>query len=337
MRKTSVFQEIVLPSLEQVPLLEVLHIERHGGREFIVSHIIKRNIFTAFDARLSRHLAATSGEGYAAISVEARLRERDEPHAWHPLRPSDHASLPHALAAVARRALGEATSVTLRLHFQGFRDARTRGAGIKRVITTEDVHVLDQALAACRQFGEPAFLDISGDFDLIAVQPVDHALPPVFMDLHDRRITFPTMEGVSTGPVSAPLYDVEKVMAETASVRAYLANLRHRLITQKEAAVLAFRAAAEERILEFDRALAGRDLVFHRLDAVISLVSRLKAGLGDSLKGISEDARLRALDWAEAIEDSFVPHRGAATATAWPQVTMAGATSATRGSAAAAG
>ena len=80
-----------------------------------------------------------------------------------------------------------------------------------------------------------------------------------------------------------------------------MARARHALVATKEAAVLEFRAAAENRILNFDRALAGRPLDGHRLDAAVALVARLKAGLGGSLSGLSEDAQITALDWSAAI------------------------------------
>ncbi len=80
-----------------------------------------------------------------------------------------------------------------------------------------------------------------------------------------------------------------------------MARARHALVASKEAAVLAFRAAAEDRILAFDRALAGRPLDGHRLEAAIALIERLKAGLGGSLSGLSEDAQITALDWSAAI------------------------------------
>ncbi len=80
-----------------------------------------------------------------------------------------------------------------------------------------------------------------------------------------------------------------------------MARARHALVATKEAAVLEFRAAAENRILSFDRALDGRPLDGHRLDAAIALVERLKVGLGGSLIGLSEDAQITALDWSSAI------------------------------------
>ena len=61
---------------------------------------------------------------------------------------------------------------------------------------------------------------------------------------------------------------------------------------------LDIREAAEGRIIDFNNALAGRELKGYRLDSARSLVSRLQAGLGDTLLGLSEAAQLTALDWA---------------------------------------
>jgi hypothetical protein len=303
MRVSDAYRAVIEPSLERIPALEVLHVEEHDGREFVVSHVLYHNVFTDFDAKLSRHLAAINGAGFSPVAVAARLRDRADPTGWHALQPMQHASIPHALAAISARALGKAPAVTLRLHHHGFHTGQHRETGLRRVIRGEDVEALQQALAVVRLLGESAFLDIAGDFDLVTVAPVGHEVPPLQMDLHEQRVLAPAPEGSGREPVSAPLFDFERAIARMPDLRAYVATVRHGLGLQKEAAVQAFRAAAEARIAAFDKALAGRALAFHRLDAVISLVTRLKAGLGDDLKGISEDARLRALDWAEAIAE----------------------------------
>jgi hypothetical protein len=82
-----------------------------------------------------------------------------------------------------------------------------------------------------------------------------------------------------------------------------MAQTRHAMVEIKEDAVMQFRAAAEMRILKFDQALAGRPLAGHLLDSAEALIARLKAGLGDSLTGLSEDAKITALDWSAAIGD----------------------------------
>jgi hypothetical protein len=297
----TVFKRIVEPSLERVAVIEVLHVERHEGRDFVVSHLIRRNIFTEFDRKLSRHLAAVRGQGFPAVSVSVRLREREDPQGWQAAAPVDHPSIPHALAAVARRAVGQSGRATLRLHYHGLEQAEREAQGLRRVIEAEDVDILEAALEGCRQFGELSFLEITGDFDLIMIKPPESSLGPIVMDLFNRRLTIPPVAGLTGEPVSVPLFDFRNVIAENTEARTYMASLRAMLMAQKERAVLDFRAAAEQRILDFEHALRGRSLESFRLDAVVSLVNRLKAGLGDSLSGLSEDAQITAFDWAAAI------------------------------------
>ncbi|MEL6479330.1 MAG: hypothetical protein AAFR17_18535, partial [Pseudomonadota bacterium] len=69
-------------------------------------------------------------------------------------------------------------------------------------------------------------------------------------------------------------------------------------------AIWDFRAAAEERIFGFDKALAGQPLSDYRLTAAETLVTRLRAGLGDNLLGLSEQAQITALGWARLIRRS---------------------------------
>lgn len=302
MRNTKIFESIVEPSLERVAIIEVLHVERHEGHDFVISHLLRRNIFTDFDKRLSRHLAAVRGGGFPTVTASVRVRDRREKGAWQTCPTVNFPSIPHALAAIARRAIGKAESATLRLHYQALEDEERSTTGLRRIIDREELNILEAALKTCEEFGEIAFLEITGDFDLMMIQPPDPALSAIIMDLFKRRLTIPPVPGVSSDPVSAPLFDFQKVVAENTDARTYMAALRHSMMAQKERAVLDFRSAAEQRILDFERALNGRELQGFRLDAVISLVARLKSGLGDSLSGLSEDAQITAFDWAAAIE-----------------------------------
>jgi len=304
MRSTRVFETIVEPSIERVAVIEVLHVERHEGRDFVVSHVLRRNIFTEFDRRLSRHLAAVRGGGFPSVTASIRVRDRREKGAWQVCPPVNFSSIPAALATIARRAIGKADSATLRLHYQGLEDDERETTGVRRIIECEELDILDAALKSCEGFGEIAFLDITGDFDLVMIQPPDPKLPAIIMDLFKRRLTIPPVQGITSDPVSVPLFDFQKVVAENSDARTYMAALRHSMMAQKERAVLDFRSAAEDRILDFERAMRGRALEGFRLDAVISLVARLKSGLGDSLAGLSEDAQITAFDWATVIEQS---------------------------------
>lgn len=304
MRVSEVFRSVIEPTLERVAVIEVLHVEKHDGRDFVVSHRIRRNILTEFDRKLSRHLAATRGAGFPAVSVQVRIRDREVPDGWTTQEPGSHVSVPHALAAIATRALGTKNErATLRMHYHGLENDRRDTPGMKRVVEREDIETLNAALTTITQFGEIAFLDITGDFDLIMVRPPEGAeLQPVIMDLFNRRLTIPPVEGLTTDSVSVPLYDFARVMQQSSEARTYMAALRHHLISRKEQAVLDFRAAAEQRIMQFDRALNGRPIEGFRMEAVVSLVSRLKAGLGPSLIGLSEDARITAFEWATAVD-----------------------------------
>ncbi len=129
------------------------------------------------------------------------------------------------------------------------------------------------------------------------------------MHLKNGSISMPCTNGEVITPFECPIHGFAKHAADNVLAQGYMARARHALVATKEAAVLEFRAAAEDRILAFDRALAGRPLDGHRLDAAVALVERLKAGLGGSLSGLSEDAQITALDWSAAIAsgDGMVP------------------------------
>ncbi len=47
MSVSTVFKKFIEPCLERIPVLEVTHLERHEGREFIVTQTIQRNVFTS--------------------------------------------------------------------------------------------------------------------------------------------------------------------------------------------------------------------------------------------------------------------------------------------------
>ena len=100
----NVFKTFVEPSLERIPVLEVSHVERHQGREYIISQTIQRNVFTEFDRKLSRHLAATRGAGFPAFTVSVQVNERGSGAPARFLAPAHHVSVPHALKGIADRA-----------------------------------------------------------------------------------------------------------------------------------------------------------------------------------------------------------------------------------------
>ena len=300
MSVTSVFKKFIEPSLERIPVLEVTHRERHEGREFIVTQIIQRNVFTEFDRKLSRHLAATRGAGFPAFTVAVEVAEKGSSAAPRPLAQAHHASVPHALKGIAERAFRRDGKAELTIHHND-PAAGDRGAGVARTVTSDDTEALDAALTACRFLGEAEFLSLSGDFDVVLADPPGE-LRPMIMHVANGSISMPCQTGTTITPFECPLHGFASHVASSVLAQGYMAQARHALVETKERAVHEFRDASERQILNFDKALAGRPLEGHRLDSAVALVERLKAGLGPSLTGLSEDARITALDWTVSIE-----------------------------------
>ncbi|MGR3718166.1 MAG: hypothetical protein ACU0B1_15650 [Thermohalobaculum sp.] len=299
MSVSKVFKTFVERSLERIPVLEVSHVERLQGCDYIISQTIQRNVFTDFDRKLSRHLTATRGDGFPAFTVAVQVNERGSGGPPRFLTPVHHASVPHALKGIADRAFAHCGRVELMVQNNN-PGAGDRVAGVRRELSTDDIEALDAALDICRHLGEAEFLDISGDFDIVIAGPPGE-LQPIVMHLQNGSISMPCTNGTAITPFECPIHGFAGHAAGNVLAQGYLARARHALVATKEAAVLEFRAAAEDRILAFDRALAGRPLDGHRLDAAIALIERLKAGLGGSLSGLSEDAQITALDWSAAI------------------------------------
>jgi hypothetical protein len=294
-----IFKSIVEPSLERISVLEVSHVERHQGRDYVIVQTVQRNVFTEFDRKLSRHLAATRGVGFPAFTVAVHVAERGSGESPRALAPSHHASVPHALKAIADRAFAHGGRADLMVHHNDPL-AGDRDNGVQRRVTADDLDALEAGLKICRYLGEAEFLTISGDFDIVMAGPPGE-LRPIIMHLKNGSISMPCSTGTAITPFECPIHGFASHAAENILAQGYLAQARHALVAEKEAAVMEFRAVAEKRILSFDRALDGRPLVGHRLDAANALVERLKAGLGSSLTGLSEDAQITALDWSAEI------------------------------------
>jgi predicted Fe-Mo cluster-binding NifX family protein len=305
MSVTNIFKTFVEPSLERIPVLEVSHIERHQGREYVISQKIQRNVFTEFDRKLSRHLAATRGTGFPAFTVSVQVNERGSGAPARFLAPAHHESVPHALKGIADRAFAHCDSdkgeIELTVHHDDRGgSANGGGVGITRLLRTDDIDALDSALKICRHLGEAEFLNISGDFDIVIAGPPGDQ-KPVIMHLQNGSLSMPCATGSTITPFECPIHGFSSHAANNISAQGYLARARHALVATKEAAVVEFRAAAEDRILSFDKALGQRGMDGHRMDAAIALVERLKTGLGSSLSGLSEDAQVTALDWSMEI------------------------------------
>ena len=293
---SQVFKTYIEPSLERIPVLEVSHSEKHQGRDYVITQTIQLNVFTDFDRKLSRHLAATRGAGFPAYTVSVVVNEKGSGAPARFLAPAHHVSVPHALKGIAERAFAHGGKAELTIHHND-PAAGDRGAGAPRTVTSDDIDSLKAALAICRYLGEAEFLSISGDFDIVMAGPAGE-LDPMILHLKNGSISMPCPSGRSITPFECPIHNFGSHVAGNLLAQGYLARARQALVATKEEAVMEFRAAAEKRILGFDRALAGRTLEGHRLDATMALVERLKAGLGSSLGGLAEDAQITALDWA---------------------------------------
>jgi hypothetical protein len=169
------------------------------------------------------------------------------------------------------------------------------------------VEALEKALNVCARVGPADFLEISGDLDRIVVRPAGSGLDVIVMDLQRCTAAVPSVvEGAC--PSSVSLFDFDSAADAMPGVAAYLARARHAVAAAREAAVRDFREAAEERIMQFDAVLANRPLTGHRLEVASALVTRLKAVLGDALTGLSEAARVTALDWAALMPSGAGAH-----------------------------
>ncbi len=298
---TGVFETTVEPELERIPVLEVVHFEKHNGRKFQVHQTICRNVFTGFDRKLSRHLAATTGEGFPAFKTTVEVREIKKNGQSRKLSSASHSSVPHALMSIAKRAFDRNGPVEL--IFKHGNQSESDAKGPRRTVKTDDLQMLARALKVCRLLGEPEFLDISGDFEILIVSPPGN-LKPMTMNLRKGTVSVPGTGG-NDMPFECPIMTFAEKAANDPTAQQYLARARHALVAAKEQAIAEFRTAAEERILETNEALDGRTLDGHRLTAIEGLVERLREGLGHNLRGLSEHARITALDWsADEISDS---------------------------------
>ncbi len=189
MGTSDVFKTFVEPSLERIPVLEVSHVERHQKRDYIVTQTIQRNVFTDFDRKLSRHLAATRGAGFPAFTVAVRVNERSSGGPPRYLTPADHASVPHALKGIADRAFAHCGRVDLTVYHND-PGAGDRVDGVRREVGADDMEALDAALDICRYLGEAEFLDISGDFDIVIAAPPGES-KPIVMHLRNCSISMP--------------------------------------------------------------------------------------------------------------------------------------------------
>ena len=298
MEQIKFFETVVEPSIERLGLFGIAHDVNFDGRHFVVSHKVSKNVLTEFDSKLSRYLAAVTGIGLPSATVETRIRDVDTQRSWSPYPARHLAAVPNAMATALQLALGSEHRIMARL---GAWVSDDHNFDQERELSIETVATLDEAIAVCKQIGPMEFLDVSGDLDRIIARPKGARLDMLTIDIERGLVSVPTTSELGGIAWQGALFGFERSARRNPPVNTYLARARHEISIAKEEAIYAFREAAEARIMQFDGALAGRDLTGYRMDSAKSLVARLQAGLGDTLLGLSEAAQLTALDWATEV------------------------------------
>ncbi|MEM7238828.1 MAG: hypothetical protein AAF501_13545 [Pseudomonadota bacterium] len=302
MDRKSVFESVIEPSIERVPVLELSQEVETDGIRLEASYLIERSVLTAFDRKLSDHLAAIDGIGFPAISLRVTVREPSSGQTWTPISRKLFATVPHALRFAGEFALGDRESCNLKIYTRVRSQLGGKGVGVIQEITRSRIEALAAATQVCELMGEYEYLHVTGNFSTIVVQIADHSLDAIVADLDRGTITVPTTR--SGNSFVGPLFDPANRIAEDRDAASYMTQVNHKLALTKEKSIWDFRAAAEERIFGFNNALAGHPLTGYRLTAAETLVKRLHAGLGENLLGLSEEAQITALSWAKLIDST---------------------------------
>ena len=300
MEQYKFFETVIEPSVERLGLFGVAHDVHFDGRNFVVLHKVSKNVFTEFDGKLSRYLAAVNGRGLPSATVQTTIRDVGSGRTWTPYAPRHAASVPHALAVAGRLALGTETAADVRV---GAWMNENTGTEQPFKVSKESLEMLERGLDICRRIGTTDFLEISGDFDRILARPLGSKLDMMAVDLSRGMLSIPTISEMGGSAWQGPIYGFDKAINQAPAITAFLARARHAVAMAKENAIHAFREAAEDRIMSFNDALAGRQLSGYRLESATALVSRLQTGLGETLLGLSEAAQMTALDWAVQVRE----------------------------------
>lgn len=305
-----VFEDIIKPGLDCIPILEVMHSEWQEGTKFRVTQRVTRNVFNAFDRGLSDHLAATTGTGFPGCQVRVEVVDLQSKAAPQRLAPTYHDSVPHALLAAASFAFSRVGPVEIVLQRGDCNPGQILPVCQRRKVDEAYLARFQQALGVCDHLGATAFLRLSGEFNVVEVAPPG-GLDPVTICLQKGTILVPSVDAPKRERFEWPISQFADYASGNISAQTYLAGVRHAIMVEKETAIQAFRALAEQRIHDFDRALAGRRLSEHWLTGALNLVARLTAGLGEGLGGISDDARGMVLDWCAEIRKAEAEGRSA--------------------------
>ncbi|HSM31389.1 MAG TPA: hypothetical protein VK854_11890, partial [Woeseiaceae bacterium] len=243
MAENDIFSDVIQTDLARIPLFEALHSEKFNSSEYLISQVVVKNIFTDFDRLLSRHLAATRGEGFPHYTAFVRFREQGTLGKWKSFDPSHHTSVPHALRQIADRAVSFGRNGGLMLRHGG-RSSGDEDEGMEVPLEREDVNTLKDALEAFEAIGEPEFMEISGDFDIVFCRPTPEQRP-ITMYLRKGSASVPSDRSATGTPFECPIAGFRRGILDDLGAQGYVAAARHALSAAKAAAVSDFRAEAE--------------------------------------------------------------------------------------------
>jgi hypothetical protein len=253
-------------------------------------------IYASFDRELSSFLHATRGKAFPRIVVTVHEQEEGAEEAPELAAEEYFNAVPAALAWIADRACGGGEAATLRFRTEF---AGGEGGGEQRRVTAGDIRTLRSALDIVAEMADPSMVEITGDFDTLAVNPpADCGLRRARIDFESNMMTVPSADSASDS-AQFSLYQLAEETRSNPIVKSYVRRIRDSVTASKRLAVEEFRFAAEDQILKFDQALGGKPLTDFRAEVANGLVARLKVGLGDELRGLSAHARAIAFDWTE--------------------------------------
>ncbi len=308
---SGVFEKLIEPRIKFIPVLDVVHCEVHSGVTFSIMQSVHRNVYNEFDQKLSNHLAATTGSGFPSYKVTVQIVDSMSKNPPQFLAAAYHESMPHALKAIAERAVAWSGPIELTIQRGDCKPEQRLPVYSGRGVDSEYIKTFEGALGICNHLGATAFMDLSGEFDVLTITPPG-GHDPVVLRLQDGTVEFPRMQEPTEAPFEWPISAIAERISNSVSAQRYAASVRQAIVVEKEAAILAFRSAAEQQIHEFDSALAGRPLERHWRKGASALIAVLRAGLGDTLSGISAGARGKALDWCAEIRAAREANKAAA-------------------------
>jgi len=283
----------------RVPLQEVGFAIRRGDERLLCVATVCKVIYAGFDRALSDYLHATQGRAFPRFVTTLHEKVEGSDGAPQKVEEQFFAAIPEAMAWIGERALDGEEQAQVTVHSDFKHDGE--GARVRpRTVTASDVHALRTAFGIVSELADPAVIDITGDFESLAVNPPSvSGLRKARVDFSNNIMFVPGSDGQGDG-VQFSVFELTEMMRSDQVVRTYSRIISDLVTDRKQAAVEDFRWAAEEQILNFDSALGSQPLSGYRGEIAKDLIARLKAGLGEELRGISAHARAIAFDWAES-------------------------------------